>query len=85
MQALALMAMLLVLAGGCSARQVTLTDRSGIEQELLVRSLERAVAGLDVSRLTGRRVRRWSCTRSPRIRRSRASSWRPAWSAAAST
>ena len=56
MQALALMAMLLVLAAGCSARQVTLTDRSGIEQELLVRSLERAVAGLDVSRLTGRRV-----------------------------
>lgn len=45
-----------LLAAGCSARQVTLTERSGIEQELLARSLERAAARLDIGRLTGRSV-----------------------------
>jgi hypothetical protein len=43
--------------GGCvTPRQVTLTPRSGVEQELVVRSLERAVARLDVERFVGRRV-----------------------------
>ncbi len=41
------------LAVGCSATRVTLTARSGLEQELLVRSLERAVARVDVSGFTG--------------------------------
>lgn len=54
--AAALGAVLAVGATGCSARQVTLTERSGIEQELLVRSLERAVARLDLARLRDRRV-----------------------------
>ncbi len=45
-----------LLALGCTARQVTVTERSGAEQEPLVRSLERAAAGLDVSRLRGRPV-----------------------------
>lgn len=49
-------ATLLALGAGCGGRQVTVTDRSAVEQELLVRSLERAVAQLDVSALTGRRV-----------------------------
>jgi hypothetical protein len=42
---------------GCGGRQVTLTARSGTEQQLLVRSLERAVAQLDTRQLVGRRVR----------------------------
>jgi hypothetical protein len=54
--ALAVMAATLLLAAGCTARQVTVSDRSAVEQELLVRALERAVAHLDVSGLTGRRV-----------------------------
>jgi hypothetical protein len=41
---------------GCSARTVTLTARSGVEQELLVRSLERAIAGLETAWLRGRRA-----------------------------
>jgi len=49
--------MVLVAGAGCATpREVTLTPRSGVEQELLVRSLERAVARLDVERLVGRRV-----------------------------
>jgi hypothetical protein len=49
-------ATLLALAAGCSARHVTVSDRSAVEQELLVRSLERAVARLDLTALAGRRV-----------------------------
>jgi hypothetical protein len=45
-----------LLLAGCSARQVTLTERSGVEQQLLVRSLERAVGKLDLAQLTGRRA-----------------------------
>jgi hypothetical protein len=41
---------------GCSQRTVTLTPRSGVEQELVVRALERAIAGIDVTRLERRRV-----------------------------
>jgi hypothetical protein len=40
----------------CTARQITLTERSAVEQELLVRSLERAVANLDTRPFEGRRV-----------------------------
>jgi hypothetical protein len=53
---LALMALLLLGAGCAMQRQVTLTQRSGVEQELLIRSLERAITRLDVTRLAGRRV-----------------------------
>ena len=53
--ALASAALGLVLAG-CSTQQLTLTERSGIEQELLVRSLERAVADLPTTSLVGQRV-----------------------------
>jgi hypothetical protein len=45
-----------VLLAGCSAARVTLTDRSGLEQQLLIRSLERASADLDVRPYAGRRV-----------------------------
>jgi hypothetical protein len=54
---LVLLALLLALGYGCATpRQVTLTPRSGVEQELVVRSLERAIARLDVDRFAGRRV-----------------------------
>jgi hypothetical protein len=54
---LALAMVLGALGAGCSAqRQVTMTERSATEQELLVRALERAVARLDTTRLQGRRV-----------------------------
>jgi hypothetical protein len=45
-----------VLAGCAVSTQVTLTKRSGLEQQLLVRALERAVAQLDPPRFAGRRV-----------------------------
>lgn len=55
--ALTLLALGLLAAAGCvTPREVTLTVRSGVEQELVVRSLERAIARLDVERLVGRRV-----------------------------
>jgi hypothetical protein len=41
---------------GCGATRVTLTERSALEQLLLVRSIERAVARLDTAPLLGRRV-----------------------------
>jgi hypothetical protein len=41
---------------GCGTARVTTTHRSGIEQQLLVRSLERAAAKLDIMGLAGRRV-----------------------------
>lgn len=52
----ALAAFLAVLAAGCSSLRVTQTDRSGVEQQLVVRSLDRAVARLDLTRFTGKRV-----------------------------
>jgi hypothetical protein len=51
-----LTALLALLAVGCAANRVTLTPRSGIEQRLLTRSLERAVAQLDLHSFTGKRV-----------------------------
>jgi hypothetical protein len=50
-----LAAVLAVLIAGCATR-VTQTKRSGTEQELLVQSLERALAHLDLSRFSGKRV-----------------------------
>jgi hypothetical protein len=47
---------LLAMLAGCTSTRVTLTQRSGIEQQLLVRSLERAVSQLDTGRFTGKRV-----------------------------
>lgn len=41
---------------GCSTQQLTLAERSAVEQELLVRSLERAVADLETTLLAGQRV-----------------------------
>lgn len=49
-------AALLMGMAGCTSTRVTQTGRSGIEQQLLVRSLERAVARLDLDRFAGRRV-----------------------------
>jgi hypothetical protein len=51
-----LSAVLAVLVAGCASTRVTQTKRSGTEQELLVQSLERALAHLDLSRFTGKRV-----------------------------
>jgi hypothetical protein len=48
--------LLVGLGTGCAARRVTLTERSAIEQELLVRALERAAASLDTTPLQGRRA-----------------------------
>lgn len=53
--ALASAALGLVLVG-CSTQQLTLTERSAVEQELLVRSLERAIADLETTSLAGRPV-----------------------------
>jgi hypothetical protein len=47
---------LAVLLAGCTTTRVTVTPRSGIEQLLIVRALERAAADLDVAPLTGRLV-----------------------------
>jgi hypothetical protein len=46
----------LLMAGCAVSTQVTTTARSSIEQQLLVRSLERAVAQLDVERFIDKRV-----------------------------
>lgn len=44
-------------AGGCAvSTQITNTPRSGIEQKLLVRALERALDGLDVQQFKGKTV-----------------------------
>jgi hypothetical protein len=48
--------LLVALGTGCASRQVTMTERSATEQELLVRALERAVARLDTTPLRGRRA-----------------------------
>ena len=43
--------------GGCTNTvRVTMTSRSSIEQELLVRSLERALFNLDVAQFVGNKV-----------------------------
>jgi hypothetical protein len=47
---------LALLAGCAISTQVTNTQRSSIEQQLLVRSLERALAALDVRQLQGKIV-----------------------------
>ena len=44
-------------ASGCTTVRVTPTERSSVEQRLLVRSLERAAARLDITPLVGRRLR----------------------------
>src|SRR5919108_3588636 len=52
--------LLLAVAGACTActtARVTATQRSSIEQRLLVRSLERAAARLDLAPLIGQRVK----------------------------
>lgn len=51
-------AMFLCLVGwGCAvSTHMTITQRSGLEQRLLVRSLERAVAQLDIQRFSERQV-----------------------------
>jgi hypothetical protein len=47
---------LLLLSGCTVSRNVTLTPRSSIEQQLLVRSLERALAQIDLQQFKNRRV-----------------------------
>lgn len=52
--------LLFALAGvatGCTTVRVTATERSSIEQRLIVRSLERAAVRLDTASLVGRRVK----------------------------
>jgi hypothetical protein len=44
-------------ATGCTTVRVTATERSSIEQRLLVRALERAAVRLDTASLAGRRVK----------------------------
>ena len=46
-----------LLVAGCTTVRTTPTTRSSIEQRLLVRSLERAAASVDVTPLVGRAVR----------------------------
>ena len=46
-----------LLAAGCTTVRVTPTERSSIEQRLLVRSMERAAERLDIAPLVGHRVR----------------------------
>ena len=49
--------LLLFLLAGCAATaQITNTQRSSIEQQLLVRALERAMAGVDTQKLTDKTV-----------------------------
>jgi len=48
---------LVLLTTGCTTVRMTATERSSIEQRLLVRSVERAVARLDAAALANRPVR----------------------------
>ena len=48
---------LAVLTSGCTTVRITATERSSIEQRLLVRSVERAVARLDTAAIADRPVR----------------------------
>jgi len=50
-------ALLLVLSMACTTVRITATERSSVEQRLLVRSLERAAARLDKRPFLDRRVR----------------------------
>src|SRR5688572_16510086 len=50
-------ALLLVLSTACTTVRITATERSSVEQRLLVRSLERAAARLDKRPFLDRRVR----------------------------
>jgi hypothetical protein len=55
-----LLALLVALAGmstACTTVRVTATERSSIEQRLLVRSLERAAVRLDTTSLAGQRLK----------------------------
>jgi hypothetical protein len=54
---LALLAATSILASACTTVRVTATARSSVEQRLLVRSLERAVARLTIAPLEGKSVR----------------------------
>ena len=56
MPGLRAVALLLALLTGACAVAPTHTGRSAIEQELIVRSIERAIASLDTSKLLGRKV-----------------------------
>lgn len=49
-------ALLALLLAGCSTRQFTISERSAVEQELIVRALERAVSHLDTHALAGHHV-----------------------------
>ncbi len=49
-------ALLALLVAGCSTRQFTISERSAVEQELIVRALERAVAHVDTQALAGHHV-----------------------------
>jgi len=53
----ALLVTLATLATACTTARVTATERSSVEQRLLVRSLERAAVRLDTAPLVGRRVK----------------------------
>jgi YD repeat-containing protein len=48
---------LTALSAGCTTARVTATERSSVEQRLLVRSLERAAVRFDTAPLMGHRVR----------------------------
>jgi hypothetical protein len=53
----AVVALLGLLLGGCAlATQIGTTAPTGITQQLLIRSLERALTDLDVTRMSGRPV-----------------------------
>src|SRR5207244_9421276 len=51
------LAVLACLLGGCAfSSQLTPTQPAGVTQQLVMRSLERALAGLDISRFAARNV-----------------------------
>ena len=51
------LAVLACLLGGCAfSSQLTPTQPAGVTQQLVMRSLERALAGLDISRFADRKV-----------------------------
>lgn len=50
------LAIAVVTLAGCGGMKVSITDRSAVEQELVVRALDRAVAGLEIEPYLGPRV-----------------------------
>ena len=54
--ALAVLALCILLGGCAFSSQLTPTQPPGITQQLVIRSLERALAGLDLNRFAGKRV-----------------------------